>query len=65
MPHLSYCSTRVTVVTCLARAEIQERVVMLYVGDASATVHGIYTRLKVEDLSSCIKALAHLMAYRR
>jgi integrase len=55
--YLSFHSTRVTVITRLARAGIQERVAMRYVGHASATVHRVYTRLKVEDLSSCVRAL--------
>lgn len=58
MPHLSFHSTRVTVVTRLARAGVQERVAMRYVGHASATIHRIYTRLQVDDLKCCVEVLS-------
>lgn len=58
LPHLSFHSTRVTVITRLARAGIAERLAMRFVGHASATIHRVYTKLKVDDLKPCIEALA-------
>ena len=55
--HISFHSTRVTVVSRLARAGITERLSMRYVGHASATVHRIYARLAPGDLDACAKAL--------
>lgn len=55
--HLSFHSTRVTVVTRLARAGIPERHTMRFVGHASSTIHRVYTRLKVDDLQMCVDAL--------
>jgi len=57
LPHLSFHSTRVTVASRLCRAGIQERVAMRFLGHASATVHRIYKRMKVEDLNCCLRAL--------
>lgn len=57
LSHLSFHSTRVTVVTRLARAGIPERHTMRFVGHASSTIHRVYTRLKVDDLQMCIEAL--------
>lgn len=57
MPHLSFHSTRVTVVTRLARAGISERHSMRFVGHASSTIHRVYTRLQVDDLKVCVAAL--------
>jgi len=49
--------TRVTVVTRLARAGVPMSQAMRFVGHASETVHMIYQRLSVDDLSDCLKAL--------
>jgi integrase len=58
LPHLSFHSTRVTVVTRLARAGITERLAMRFTGHCSTTIHRVYTKLKVDDLHPCIAALA-------
>jgi integrase len=51
-------STRVTVVTELARSDIKESQAMSYVGHASTTVHRIYQRLQPSDLAACVSAVA-------
>jgi integrase len=60
LPHLSFHSTRVAVVTRLARAGVPERHAMRFVGHASSTIHRVYTRLQVDDLTPCVKALERL-----
>ncbi len=59
LKHLCFHSTRVTVITRLARAGVPIQQAMAYVGHASQTVHRIYTRLKAEDLTLCSAALAY------
>jgi integrase len=56
--HICFHSTRVTVITRLARAGVPVQQAMAYVGHASETIHRIYQRLRAEDLSSCATALA-------
>lgn len=58
LPHLCFHCCRVTVVTRLARAGIPERLTMRFVSHASSTVHATYTKLKPDDLQSCVEALA-------
>lgn len=50
MGHLSFHSTRVTVVTRFARAGVPVSQAMAYVGHASETVHRIYQRLSPADV---------------
>jgi integrase len=57
LKHLSFHSTRVTVVTRLARAGVPISQAMSFVGHASRLIHRIYTRLQPGDLSLCIAAL--------
>lgn len=65
LPHLSFHSTRVTVVSRLARAGVSERISMRYVGHASATVHRIYQRLAPSDLTPCLVALGQVTTQAR
>jgi integrase len=58
LEHTKFHSTRVTVITRLARAGVPESQAMAYVGHASQTIHHIYQRLRAEDLSLCTQALA-------
>lgn len=55
--HLCFHSTRVTVVTQLARAGVPQGVAQSYVGHASETVHRIYQRLTVQDLGAAVSAI--------
>lgn len=57
--HLCFHSTRVTVITRLARAGVPVQQAMRYVGHASETVHRIYQRLKAEDLTACSLAISY------
>jgi len=50
MPHLSFHSTRVTVVTKLARSGAPSYQTKAYVGHASETVHAVYQRLSPVDV---------------
>jgi integrase len=58
MKHLSFHSTRVTVVTRLARANYSRQLTKAYVGHASDTVHDIYTRLEAADVRHLGAALS-------
>jgi integrase len=58
LPHLSFHSTRVTVVTRLARAHHPIYETKAYVGHASDTVHAIYQRLSPPDVRHLGKALS-------
>jgi hypothetical protein len=58
MKHLSFHSTRVTVVTRLARANYSRQLTKAYVGHASDTVHDIYTRLEAADVRHLGKVLS-------
>jgi integrase len=58
MPHLSFHSTRVTVVTRLARAGHPIYKTKAYVGHASDTVHAIYQRLAPIDVRDLGEALS-------
>lgn len=51
LPGVTFHSTRVTVVTALARKGVDQRIAMNYVDHASTTVHKIYLRLKPQDSS--------------
>jgi site-specific recombinase XerD len=55
--HFSFHSTRVTVITRLARAGVNEQQARRFIGHASSEIHAIYTRLQAEDLDSCVSAL--------
>lgn len=57
LKHASFHSTRVGVVTKLARGGVSQSLAMRFVGHASETVHRIYQRLSVDDLDGCLKAL--------
>jgi hypothetical protein len=53
----SFHSTRVTVITRLARAGVNEQQAIRFIGHCSSEVHAIYTRLRVDDLAACDAAL--------
>lgn len=56
--HLTFHSTRVTVITRMARSgQVNEQQAMRFIGHASQEVHAIYQRLKTSDLDSCLEAL--------
>jgi site-specific recombinase XerD len=55
--NFSFHSTRVTVITKLARAGVNEQMARRFIGHASSEIHAIYTRLQADDLSSCVDAL--------
>jgi hypothetical protein len=54
----TFHSTRVTVITRLARAGVNEQQAIRFIGHCSSEVHAVYTRLKVDDLGACVKALS-------
>lgn len=56
----TFHSTRVTVITKLARAGVNEQQAIRFIGHCSSEVHAIYTRLKVDDLGACVKALTSI-----
>jgi len=55
--HLCFHSTRVTVITQLARAGVPQGVAQSYVGHSSETVHRVYQRLNVADLGAAVSAI--------
>jgi integrase len=55
--HTCFHSTRVTVVTRMARNGVPEQQAMAYVGHASRLVHRIYQRLRPPDLRACEASL--------
>lgn len=57
LEHTTFHSTRVTVVTELARKGVSEQMAMAYVEHSSRIVHGIYQRLKAPDLAAAEAAL--------
>jgi site-specific recombinase XerD len=57
LPHLSFHSTRVTVVTQMARNGVQKQKAMRFIGHASETVHQIYERLVPEDVADVADAI--------
>ncbi len=57
LPHLSFHSTRVSVVTRMAQANLPKYKIMDYVGHASSTVNDVYRRLQPADFSDCQKVL--------
>jgi hypothetical protein len=59
LPHLSFHSTRVTVVTKMARAGINQQQAMRYVGHASETVHRVYQRLTALDVAGVTQAVQY------
>jgi len=54
----SFHSTRVTVITKLARAGVNEQMARRFIGHASSEIHAVYTRLQADDLSACVKAIS-------
>jgi integrase len=58
--HLCFHSTRVTVVTRLARAGVSMAEAMEYVGHASEVVHAVYRRLQPADMGAAVEALRRL-----
>lgn len=50
LPHITFHSTRVTVVTKLALAGYNRQMTKAYVGHASDTVHDVYTRIEAPDV---------------
>jgi integrase len=56
--HTCFHSTRVTVVTQLARSNVSEQQAMAYVGHSSRLVHRVYQKLRAGDLSGCTAALS-------
>ena len=58
MPHLCFHSTRVTVVTRLAREHHPIYETKAYVGHASDTIHAVYQRLSPPDVRHLGAALA-------
>ncbi len=57
VPGFSFHCLRVTVATRMARANIPQAKAMRYLGHASATIHRIYQRLRLEDLGDAMRAL--------
>jgi integrase len=57
LKHLTFHSTRVTVVTRLARSGASKAQTMAYVGHASETVHEVYLRLSAPDVAHLGKFL--------
>ena len=57
LKHLTFHSTRVTVVTRLARSGASKPKVMAYVGHASETVNNIYLRLSAPDVADLSSVL--------
>jgi site-specific recombinase XerD len=54
---MCFHSTRVTVVTRLARADVSISKAKWYVGHASTTIHDTYQRLRPDDLRGCTEAV--------
>jgi len=57
-PHVCFHSTRVTVVTRMARAGVPIQQAMAYVGYANQLIHRVYQRLAPQDLQLCTAALS-------
>lgn len=57
MPGVSFHCTRVTCVTMLARAGVNEQQAMAYIGHSQTEIHRIYQRLKPRDLDLCVSAI--------
>ena len=57
LPHLCFHSTRVTVITRMAREGVPIAQAMRYVGHASEAIHRIYQRLAAPDCGPAIKAI--------
>ena len=56
--HLTFHSTRVTVITRLARSgTVNEQMAMRFIGHCSSEIHAIYQRLQAVDLDGCLDAL--------
>lgn len=55
--HLCFHSTRVTVASRLARANVHEAKAMRFIGHAFMMVHRLYQRLRVVDLKECVDAV--------
>jgi len=61
----SFHSTRVTVITKLARAGVNEQMARRFIGHASSEIHSIYQRLEADDLDSCVLALSPSLSVER
>ena len=46
-----FSRTRVSVVTRLAEARVNEQQAMAYVGHASTTIHGVYQKVKAQRVA--------------
>ena len=57
LEHTCFHSTRVTVITEMARQRVPEQQAMRFVGHSSRLVHRIYQKLRPDDLSACAAAL--------
>lgn len=57
LEHTCFHSTRVTVITELARKRVPEQQAMRFVGHSSRLVHRIYQKLRPDDLAACETAL--------
>lgn len=57
-PLITFHSTRVTVITRMARAGVPIQQAMAYVGHADETIHRIYQRLQAPDLERATAALS-------
>jgi integrase len=53
----SFHCLRVTAITQMARAGINEQTVMRFIGHSTQEIHRIYQRLRVDDLSACVEAI--------
>lgn len=58
MPGVSFHCTRVTCVTMLARAGVNEQQAMAYIGHSQSEIHRIYQRLRPRDLDLCVAAIS-------
>lgn len=54
---ITFHSTRVTVITEMARNNVSLAKAKAFVGHASSTIHSIYQRLQPADLSDCTRAI--------
>jgi integrase len=58
LAHLTFHSTRVSVITRMARAGVTQQKAMRFVGHASATIHRVYQRLNAGDVADVTAALS-------
>ena len=57
MKGYSFHCLRVSAITALARAGINEQTAMRFIGHSSTEIHRVYQRLRVDDLSACVDAI--------